>query len=134
MFCYFSWICYMIAWKACTETCFIALHASLMVKGMSKPAATKHIGKYNFTWCCYYQVGVLGLIDVWYFIWLWYINVIGIHFVGCDCDFWIRFVALACNSLHWQATRWVIYNNNNNNVNKDLVCMCAFVILCALFE
>ena len=70
-----------------------------------------------------YQLEVLGLIDVWYIIrcmkhrlipltscWLGvYSLVIGIHFVGCDCDCWFQFFALACNGLHWQATRWVIY-------------------------
>ena len=38
-----------------------------------------------------------------------YLFVIGIDFVFCDCACRIRFIALASNLLHWQATRWVIY-------------------------
>ena len=59
-----------------------------------------------------------AIYDIWYihwcilttFCWLGdYIFSIVIHFVGCDCDCWIRVCSLACNWLHWQATRWVIY-------------------------
>ena len=77
--------------------------------------------------------------DVWYLDWCIsllcvdlgdYSFVIGIHFVRRDCDWWITYLALACNWLHWQATMWIIYSNNS----KDMFCVCTILILCALFE
>ena len=88
----------------------------------------------------------LGLIDVYTSYDVWYIDwycpytscwlgdysfVIGIHFAGCDCDCWIRFFCSDMQLMHWQATRWVIYNTNS----KDMFCMCVrmFNSVCAFW-